>query len=99
MVREIAELYVLPGHERDFESAVQQAVPLFKRAAGCSGMELQRVVEVPGTYRLVVKWETVEHHLVHFRGSPDFHEWRRLVGGHFARAPEVDHTETVVGGF
>jgi heme-degrading monooxygenase HmoA len=99
MVFEIAEIHVAPGHERDFEAAVHEAVPLFKRAAGCGGMELQRVVEVPGKYRLVVQWETVEHHTVQFRGSPDFQEWRRLVGGHFSTAPAVEHAATVVRGF
>jgi hypothetical protein len=62
-------------------------------------MEVQRIVEVTGKYRLVVQWETVEHHTVQFRGSPDFQEWRRLVGGHFASPPAVEHAATVVQGF
>jgi heme-degrading monooxygenase HmoA len=99
MVFEIAEIRVLPGHEAEFETAVQQAVPLFERAAGCRGMELQRVIETPGKYRLVVRWETVEHHTVGFRNSPDFQEWRRLAGGHFASMPVVEHTTVVLLGF
>ena len=99
MVYEIAELQITPGHERDFEAAVKQAVSLFQRSVGCLGMRLQRVLEVPGKYRLVVRWETVEHHMVQFRGSPEFQEWRRLVGGHFASPPVVDHTATVLEGF
>ena len=99
MVYEIADIQVVTGHESEFEAAVRQAVPLFERASGCSGMELERVIEKPGKYRLVVKWETVEHHMVHFRGSPDFQEWRRLVGGHLAAPPAVEHSTTVVHGF
>ncbi len=99
MIFEIAEIQATAGHERAFEAAVQQAVPLFRGAAGCRGMNLQRVIEVPGKYRLVVKWDTVEHHMVQFRGSPAFQEWRRLVMGHIAGAPVVDHTEIVVDGF
>ena len=99
MVYEIAELQITPGHEREFEAAVKQAVPLFQRSAGCLGMKLQRVLEAPGKYRLVVRWETVEHHMVQFRGAPEFQEWRRLVGGHFASPPVVDHTATVLDGF
>jgi heme-degrading monooxygenase HmoA len=99
MVYEIAEIQVTAGHEREFEAAVRQAVPLFKRAAGCRGMNLQRVIEVPDKYRLVVQWDTVEHHMVQFRGSPDFQEWRRLVGGHMVTPPVVDHTAVVVEGF
>ena len=50
-------------------------------------MELQRSIENPSRYRLFVKWETVEDHTVHFRGSPDFQEWRKLVGHCFASPP------------
>jgi len=99
MVYEIAEIHVVAGRERDFEAGVKQAVPLFQRAPGCGGMELQRVVEIPGKYRLVVQWETVEHHMVQFRGSPSFQEWRRLVGGHFSSPPVVEHAATVLHGF
>ena len=51
-----------------FEAAVAKAVPLFQRSKGCRGLELQRSIEKPSKYRLVVKWETVEDHVVHFRG-------------------------------
>lgn len=99
MVLEIAEIHVVAGHESEFEAAVLRAVPLFQRAKGCRAMELQRTVEAPEKYRLVVEWETLEDHTVHFRGSADFVEWRRLVGGHFACPPVVEHTARVVRGF
>ena len=44
-------------------------------------------------------WETVENHTVDFRGSPDFQEWRKLVGHCFASPPEVEHVQQVVKGF
>jgi hypothetical protein len=50
-------------------------------------------------YRLFVKWQTVENHTVDFRGSPDFAEWRKLVGHCFAAPPEVEHVHEVVTGF
>jgi heme-degrading monooxygenase HmoA len=99
MFWEIAQIEVKPGQEAAFEAAVTRAVPLFKNARGCKGMQLHRSVEQPGRYRLVVDWETVEDHTVHFRGSQDFQEWRRLVGGHFASPPAVEHTHRVVQGF
>jgi heme-degrading monooxygenase HmoA len=99
MTTEIAELEILPGHEADFEAAAQRAVPLFRRARGCRAMQLRRIVETPGKYRLVVDWETLEDHMVHFRGSEDFQEWRRLVGSHFASPPAVVHTEVVFRAF
>jgi heme-degrading monooxygenase HmoA len=99
MIFEIAEIEVKPSEEEAFEAAVAKAEPLFRRARGCHGMELQRTIEKPSLYRLVVKWETVEDHMVHFRGSEDFQEWRKLVGHHFAAAPVVVHTRTAVPGF
>jgi heme-degrading monooxygenase HmoA len=99
MIFEFADIEVKPGEEAAFEAAVSKAVPLFQRAKGCSGMELQRSVEKPSKYRLVVKWATVEDHMVHFRNSEDFQEWRRLVGPYFAAAPNVEHTHTVLVGF
>jgi heme-degrading monooxygenase HmoA len=99
MIFEIAEINVKPGEEAAFEAAARKAIPLFQRARGCKGMELQQTVEVPTRFRLVVRWETLDDHMVHFRGSADFQEWRRLVGGHFASPPVVEHTRTAFHGF
>jgi quinol monooxygenase YgiN len=99
MILEIAQVDVKPGMEQEFEAGVGQAVPIFRRAKGCNGLELQRGIENPSRYRLIVKWETVENHTVDFRGSPDFQEWRKLVGHCFAQAPQVEHTREVLKGF
>jgi heme-degrading monooxygenase HmoA len=98
MILEIAQIDVKPGLEAEFEANVGKAAPLFARAKGCHGMELQRSIERPERYRLIVTWQTVEDHTVHFRGSPDFQEWRRLVGHCFASPPEVEHTRQVLKG-
>ena len=99
MVLEIAHIRVKPGLEAEFEAGVAKAAPLFRRAKGCRGMELQRSLEKPSLYRLFVQWETVERHTVDFRASADFQEWRRLVQHCFEAPPEVEHTTEVVKGF
>jgi heme-degrading monooxygenase HmoA len=99
MVWEIARITVKPGMEQAFEEGATQAVPLFRNAKGCLGMELQRSIETPSGYRLVVQWETLEDHTVHFRGSEDFQKWRALVSHCFDGPPEVEHTNQVVSGF
>jgi len=99
MIREIAQIDVKPGLEAEFEAGVAKAVPIFRRAKGCTGLTLQRSIEQPTRYRLFVKWETVENHTIDFRGSPDFAEWRKLVGHCFASPPEVEHVREVVTGF
>jgi heme-degrading monooxygenase HmoA len=99
MILEIAQIDVKPGLEAEFEAGVVKATPLFARAKGCKGMELQRSLEKPGRYRLFVKWETLEDHTVAFRGSEDFQAWRKLVGHCFERPPEVEHTSQAAAGF
>ena len=95
MITEIAQIDVKPGSEKDFETAIAKAAPIFKRCKGWNGFELHRGIEKPSRYRLHIKWETLENHTVDFRGSEDFAEWRALVGPHFASPPEVEHTNTV----
>lgn len=95
MILEIAQIDVKAGLEAEFEKGVATAAPLFKRAKGCKGLQLQRSVEKPGRYRLIVDWETVDNHTVDFRGSADFQEWRRLVGHCFQDTPYVEHTHQV----
>jgi heme-degrading monooxygenase HmoA len=99
MFLEIAQIEVKPGSEADFEAGVAKAAPLFQRAKGCKGMQLQRSVEFPSRYRLVVKWETVENHMVDFRNSEDFQAWRGLVGAYFAAPPAVEHTYAALKAF
>ena len=99
MITEIALLEIKPGMEAEFEAGVKNAAPLFRRAKGCHGMELVRSIETPSRYRLFVKWETVEHHTVDFRGSQDYLQCRKLVGHCFAAPPEVEHVGDVVSAF
>lgn len=99
MILEIAQIDIKPGLEAEFEAGVAKAAALFKRAKGCRGMNLQRSIEKPARYRLIVKWETLENHTADFRGSEDFQAWRKLVGHCFVAPPEVEHTRQAVEGF
>jgi heme-degrading monooxygenase HmoA len=99
MILEIATIEVKPSLETEFEAGVTKAAAIFRRAKGCKGMELQRSIEHPSRYRLFVKWETVENHTADFRNSPDFQEWRKLVGHCFAQPPQVEHVRQAVSGF
>jgi quinol monooxygenase YgiN len=99
MITEIAQIDVKPGMEAEFETGVKNAAPVFQRAKGCHGLELQRSIEKPGRYRLFVKWGTVENHTVDFRGSADFQEWRKHVAHCFASPPEVEHVNQVLRAF
>lgn len=78
-----------------FEAAVAKARPLFLGSEGCLGLTLHRVVETPDVYRLLVTWRSIEDHMVGFRESAVFPEWRALVSPYFAAAPTVTHSSEV----
>ncbi|WP_404478433.1 antibiotic biosynthesis monooxygenase family protein [Novosphingobium sp. BL-52-GroH] len=79
----------------DFEAAVASARPLFEAAKGFISLGLQRSIEYPERYRLVVGWTTVEAHSIDFRESADFQAWRALASPFFTAPPEVEHVSTV----
>lgn len=95
MIREIATLTIDPVSATDFEAAVLKAKPVFIADPGCQSMHLERVIEEPGSYRLVVVWDSVEAHTEGFRKSPAFTQWRELAGPFFTEPPQVVHTEQV----
>jgi heme-degrading monooxygenase HmoA len=99
MVFEIATIQVKPGAHAEFEAAIAAAVPLFKRSKGCKSLRLERTVEDGNKYRLVIGWETLEDHTVHFRASEELQEFRRLAGGFVAAPSVVEHVEVALTGF
>ena len=99
MITEIAMLTIDPARAAEFETAVAIAAPLFRAAKGCHGMALERVIEHPGQYRLVVGWENVEAHMRDFRESAAFGQWRALAGPFFIGPADVTHSESVAAYF
>lgn len=97
MVFEIARITIDSANAEAFEAAVAKAEPYFRADMGCTGFALQRVVEEPGTYHLVVGWTSVEAHTDLFRATQNFQEWRALAGPFFTAPPQVIHTSTVIG--
>ena len=95
MITEIAHLTIDPANAAAFEAAVSKASAILRLAAGCHGMDLERVIEDPARYRLRVRWDSVDHHMVMFRESEGFRQWRALAGPYFVETPAVEHTELV----
>ncbi len=91
MILEHALLPVKPGQEEEFERAFEIARKLIEASPGFLRLTLSRGVESPGSYLLLVEWESIDAHLVGFRGSPAFLEWRRLLHHFYEPAPVVEH--------
>jgi quinol monooxygenase YgiN len=97
MIYEIAILKVDPARAEAFERDLQAAPAIFATSPDCLSFALDRVIERPGEYRLVVGWTSVEAHMVAFRESPAFQQWRAIAGPYFVAPPEVCHTARAIG--
>lgn len=99
LVREQVELHVAEGQDAPFISAVAQATTVFQGAEGCRSFHLEKSVDKPGHYRLIVQWETIEHHTEIFRSGDRFIRWRELVSPFLAEPPAAEHFVEVYTGF
>ena len=91
MILERAIFAIKPGQAEDFEKAFAQAAPLIRAAKGCRKAEMHRGIENPDSFILLVEWDSVDDHMVGFRESPAFTEWRTILGPLFAAPPAVVH--------
>ena len=93
MILEIASIEVIPGKEADYLAAFDQAKDILTTKKGYISHELQRGIEEPNRFLVMIKWQTLEDHTVGFRESPDFLKWRALIGPFFNSPPDVKHYE------
>jgi len=95
MILEIAMLDVRPGQEDGFERAFSRASAIIASMPGHVSHELQRCIENPSRYALLVRWETLEDHTEGFRGSPQYQEWKALLHHFYDPFPTVEHFRMV----
>lgn len=97
MILEIADIRIAPGQQTAFDEAIQRGLTsVISQAKGVRGWKVNRGVENPERYVLMIFWETLEDHTVGFRQGPLFPQWRAIVGPFFAVPPVVEHF-TLVG--
>ena len=95
MILEVASLNVRAAQTADFEAAFREASPLIASMGGYISHELQRCLETPNRYILLVHWQRLEDHTVGFRGSPEYQEWKRLLHHFYDPFPTVEHYQIV----
>lgn len=92
MILEVADIRIPPGRQEAFDAAIRRGVEtVIAKSKGFRGYKVNRGIESPERYLLMVFWDTLENHTVDFRGSPAFAEWRAIVGPFFAQPPQVEH--------
>ena len=94
MIFEVADIRITPGRNAEFEAAIARGLEaVLSRATGFVGHQVQRGIESPERYLLLVRWRSVENHTVDFREGPLFAEWRSHIGPFLASPPHVEHFE------
>jgi heme-degrading monooxygenase HmoA len=94
VILEVADIRIQPGRQAEFDVAIQRGLnEVISKARGFRGYKVNRGVESPTRYLLMIFWDTLEDHTVGFRGSPAFDQWRAIVGPFFAGPPHVEHFE------
>ncbi|MBS0442539.1 MAG: antibiotic biosynthesis monooxygenase [Proteobacteria bacterium] len=92
MILELADIRIQPGQQAAFDEAIVRGVTsVIAQAKGFRGWKVEKGIESPERYVLLIFWETLEDHTVHFRGGPLFAQWRAIVGPFFAQPPVVEH--------
>ena len=93
MITEHALITIQAGRQAEFESEFPKAQAVISQATGFIDLQLQRGIESPETYLLLIHWQTLDDHTVGFRQSDLFAQWRAIIGPFFASPPAVDHFE------
>jgi heme-degrading monooxygenase HmoA len=97
VILEVADIRIRPGEQAAFGEAIVRGVTtVIAKAQGFRGWKVNQSVESPERYLLMIFWDTLEDHTLHFRGGPLFPAWRAIVGPFFAQPPQVEHF-TLVG--
>jgi heme-degrading monooxygenase HmoA len=92
VILELADIRIHPGKQAEFDAAIKKGVEsVISKAKGFRGYKINKSIETPERYVLMIFWDTIENHTVEFRGSPAFQDWRAIVGPFFAAAPSVEH--------
>jgi heme-degrading monooxygenase HmoA len=98
MILECALLHVTPGEEATFERAFEQAKPLICAQPGFLSVRLERCIERPAAYVLLVEWQTLESHTEGFRTSAEYPQWRGLLHHFYDEPALVEHYTLVSSG-
>jgi heme-degrading monooxygenase HmoA len=96
VITEHALLQVLPGREDEFVEAMEQAKDVIASSPGFVSLRVERGIERPGCFLLLVEWERLEDHTQGFRGSAAYGQWRAALHHFYDPFPVVEHYLPVV---
>jgi hypothetical protein len=93
MIREVAQVTIkADSHEQFVADLNRAATEIIPNVTGV--IEFAHVgwcVERPNVYMFTIDWETIEDHMVGFRESEHFTQWRTIIGPHFDGPAVMEH--------
>jgi len=96
MITEHAILNVIAGQEDEFIATMERAKALIAASPGFRSLRVERCIENPSSFLLLVEWDSLEAHTEGFRGSEAYGEWRGLLHHFYEPFPVVEHFAGVV---
>lgn len=90
-VLEVVTFQIVIWQAEEFEKAIGSAFQYLTATPGYLSHELRVCLEDEYQYLLLIHWESLEAHLVNFRESENFQQWRNLISPFFASPPQVFH--------
>ena len=92
MILEHVDIRIQPGKQAEFDEAVERGVKtVIAQAKNFRGYRINKCIETPERYVVLLYWDSVDDHMVTFRNGPLFPQWRAIVGPFFAAPPVVEH--------
>lgn len=96
MILELVDIRIHPGQNAAFDEAIARGVrTVIAHAKGFQGFKVNKGIESPERYILQIFWDSVDDHMVDFRQSNAFAQWRAIVGPYFATPPVMEHFDLV----
>lgn len=96
MILEVAILHVIPGREKQFEEDFKIAGKYISSIKGYIRHSLRKCIDEENKYILLVDWEQLDNHIITFRQSEQYLEWKKLLHNYYNPFPIVEHYETII---
>jgi heme-degrading monooxygenase HmoA len=96
VITEHALLDVRPGREDEFLAAMEGAKSIIAASPGFRWLRVERGIEHPSQFLLLVEWDALADHTEGFRGSAAYEEWRAALHHFYDPFPVVEHFEPIV---
>jgi heme-degrading monooxygenase HmoA len=93
MIREVAQISIREDARGQFVTDLSRAVAeILPDVEGViEFLHVGWCLERPNVYMFTIDWETLNDHMVGFRESEQFAQWRTLIGPHFDGPAVVEH--------